>query len=86
MRLFLKHLYCVFILCFLMSCATTPSGSVSQDASGPSASAKGSPPSLQVSETSYDFGELSEGSDYTHEFKVKNGGPGVLQITKILPA
>ncbi len=42
-------------------------------------------PSLQMSETSFDFGEVYEGKEYVHEFKVKNVGTATLEIKKVLP-
>ena len=42
-------------------------------------------PSLQLSEMSFDFGELIEGRDYTHDFKIRNTGSATLEIKKVLP-
>ncbi len=42
-------------------------------------------PSVQILETSHDFGELKEDGDYSHDFKLKNVGSAVLQIKKVIP-
>jgi len=42
-------------------------------------------PSVQLAETTFDFGQLKEDGDYLHVFKVKNAGTAVLQIKKVLP-
>jgi hypothetical protein len=43
-------------------------------------------PSVQLSETSYNFGELIETKEYLHDFKVKNVGTAPLEIKKVLPS
>lgn len=48
------------------------------------ASTEGSP-TLEISETFFDFGRMSEGNDYIHAFKLKNTGTSALVIRKILP-
>lgn len=42
-------------------------------------------PSVQLAETSFDFGSMSEGKTYVHDFKVKNVGKAELQIKKVSP-
>ncbi|MGA2937883.1 MAG: DUF1573 domain-containing protein [Syntrophobacteraceae bacterium] len=42
-------------------------------------------PAVEVSETAFDFGEVTEGNDYVHAFKIRNTGTGVLVIKKIIP-
>ena len=42
-------------------------------------------PSIQVPETSFDFGDVYEGKEYVHEFKVRNVGSATLEIKKVLP-
>ena len=42
-------------------------------------------PTVELSETVFDFGRVSEGNDYVHAFKVRNTGTGVLEIRKIIP-
>lgn len=55
-----------------------------QQASG-QGSAPAAGPSAQISEMTFDFGELIEGRDYTHDFKIKNAGSATLEIKKVLP-
>ena len=40
-------------------------------------------PSITFSETKFDFGEVDEGSEVTHDFTVRNGGKAELRITKV---
>ena len=42
-------------------------------------------PSIQLSETSFDFGEVYGGKEYVHDFMVKNVGSATLEIKKVLP-
>jgi len=42
-------------------------------------------PSIQIPETTFDFGEVMEGNEIIHEFTVKNAGKGSLQIDKVQP-
>jgi hypothetical protein len=44
-----------------------------------------SAPAVVVPETAYDFGGMSEGKDYVHDFKIKNAGTAELNIKKVLP-
>jgi hypothetical protein len=50
-----------------------------------SPSATQAAPHAQVNETTFDFGEVFEGSTVTHDFKVQNTGGGELQITQVRP-
>ncbi len=54
-----------------------------QQASGQGTAPAG--PSAQISEMTFDFGELVDGRDYTHDFKIKNAGSATLEIKKVLP-
>lgn len=40
-------------------------------------------PTITLSETKFDFGEVDEGSEVSHDFTVKNRGKAELQITKV---
>lgn len=51
---------------------------------GPAASAAAGP-SIQLSEMSFDFGDLVDGNEYAHDFKVRNAGSATLEIKKVLP-
>jgi hypothetical protein len=42
-------------------------------------------PSIQIPELTFDFGEINEGTEVTHEFAVKNTGKGALQIEQVRP-
>jgi hypothetical protein len=42
-------------------------------------------PTIQIPETSYDFGEVFEGEKISHDFKVKNTGAEPLEITQVKP-
>jgi hypothetical protein len=42
-------------------------------------------PLLQVPEATHDFGEVLEGGEVAHDFKIKNTGKGELQIEQVRP-
>jgi hypothetical protein len=42
-------------------------------------------PRVEVPETDFDFGLVSDGNDYLHVFKIRNTGTADLVIRKILP-
>jgi hypothetical protein len=42
-------------------------------------------PSIQLPETTFNFGEATEGSEVTHDFVVKNTGSAELQIQQVRP-
>jgi hypothetical protein len=42
-------------------------------------------PALAVSEAEFNFGEVSEGKEYVHDFVIMNRGTGVLEIKKVTP-
>ena len=42
-------------------------------------------PVLVLSESSHDFGQMSEDGSYVHDFPVKNSGNAVLKITRVRP-
>ena len=83
---------------FLVGCAHTPDSlrSMPEKQVSPAVQTSGSPqeaaaaqtagpPSVELSETVFDFGRVSVGNDYVHAFKVRNTGTGVLNIRKIMP-
>jgi hypothetical protein len=43
------------------------------------------PPIAELSETTYDFGELSVEKDFVHSFSVRNTGKSDLNIKKVVP-
>jgi hypothetical protein len=42
-------------------------------------------PSIEIRETTHDFGVITEEKELVHDFKLKNVGTAVLQIQKVLP-
>ena len=42
-------------------------------------------PMLAVPQAEFNFGEVSEGKEYVHDFVIVNGGRGVLEIKKVTP-
>jgi hypothetical protein len=42
-------------------------------------------PTLSVSETEFNFGEVSEGKEYVYDFVIMNRGTGILEIKKVTP-
>lgn len=58
----------------------TPPGGVEAIAPAPV-----SGPSVEIPETSFNFGTLTDGKDYVHDFKIKNTGTAPLEIKKVLP-
>jgi hypothetical protein len=42
-------------------------------------------PSVEVLETSFNFGEILDGGEYVHDFKVRNAGTAPLEIKKVMP-
>jgi hypothetical protein len=83
----------------LAGCAHTPDspGSMAKQQQTVAAPTSGTPaqetaaaqtngtPAVEVSEMVFDFGEVTEGNDYVHAFKIRNTGTGVLVIKKIVP-
>ncbi|MHC1743729.1 MAG: hypothetical protein AB9873_11945 [Syntrophobacteraceae bacterium] len=47
---------------------------------------RGSGPALEVPETEFDFGKVSEDKLLIHDFKVRNVGKSVLKIKKVVPS
>jgi hypothetical protein len=43
------------------------------------------PPAVELSETLFNFGRVTEGNDYVHAFTIRNTGTGILTIRKIMP-
>ena len=42
-------------------------------------------PSLQAPASDYDFGEIEEGRILSHDYLIKNTGPGILEIYDVRP-
>jgi hypothetical protein len=81
----------LLVSCWLIGCShsPTPSSKVAQQpapqASPQASTAQGTPVAV-ITETEFDFGEVSEGNEYVHDFKIANKGDAVLEIIKVLPA
>ena len=79
---------CLFILawsfCLSLAHAAGPAANPAQPKpAAPAASPDA--PAIQVPEATYDFGEVLEGVEVTHDYKIKNTGKGELQITQVRP-
>ncbi len=77
----------LLVSCWLIGCShsPTPSSKVAQQPAPQASTAQGTPVAV-ITETEFDFGEVSEGNEYVHDFKIANKGDAVLEITKVLPA
>lgn len=64
--------------------AAEPAAKDAKPGSAPAVVSKEAP-SIQVPETTFDFGEIMEGSEVQHDFTVKNTGKGTLQIDQVRP-
>jgi hypothetical protein len=42
-------------------------------------------PVIQIPEATFDFGEVPEGGEVAHDFKIKNTGKAELQIERVQP-
>jgi hypothetical protein len=42
-------------------------------------------PAIQIPESTYDFGEVPEGGEVVHDFKIKNTGKAELVIERVQP-
>lgn len=63
---------------------TAAPGTVSAGLASAQPSDRGAP-SIQVGDTVFDFGEVMEGSEVSHEFTVRNDGKGALRIEQVKP-
>jgi hypothetical protein len=79
-RLFLILLFPLI----LANCALFGKTDRSAEPAQPQATTGGTP-KVVVTETTYDFGVITEDKDYMHEFVVKNEGTGTLQIREVVP-
>jgi len=81
----------VLVALWLAGCShtPTPTSKVAQQPTSqpaPQASSTQGTPTAVVTEAEFDFGAVSEGNDYVHDFKIANQGDAVLEIIKVLPA
>jgi PBP1b-binding outer membrane lipoprotein LpoB len=77
----------VLMAFWLMGCSHSPapSNKVAQQPAPQAPATQGTPVAV-ITETEFDFGTVSEGNDYVHDFKIANNGDGVLEIIKVMPA
>lgn len=81
-----KILAALVLLSLMLGCADE--ARTSDEVSRPNAAASeaiAGMPALAVSEAEFNFGEVSEGKEYVHDFVIMNGGTGVLEIKKVTP-
>jgi hypothetical protein len=81
-----KTLAALVLLSLMLGCADE--ARTSDEVSRPDAAASEATariPRLAVPEGEFNFGEVSEGKEYVHDFVIKNGGTGVLEIKKVTP-
>ena len=77
-----------FVLCSLLA-AGVHAAKNSDGSSGKKSKSAAAPveqPALQIPETTYNFGEVAEGTEVEHDFIVKNAGKGTLQIDQVRPS
>ncbi len=75
----------VLCACFCAACAWAADPPAVAPVEQASLSTQESAPAAQVVESSFDFGEVHEGKDYVHDFRIKNVGTAELSIKKVLP-
>lgn len=87
MKMFCQWILTAFVALCLTSCSHSPAPTArtTQQPPGQVSLSKG-PPALEVPETVFDFGEVSEEDECVHDFKVLNKGTGDLEIKKVLAA
>ena len=81
-----KILAALVLLSLMLCCADE--ARTSDEVSKPDAAASGAMaemPALAVPEAEFNFGEVSEGKEYVHDFVIMNKGTGVLEIKKVTP-
>ena len=81
-----KILAALVLLSLMLGCVDE--ARTSDDVSRPDATASeamAAVPSLAVSQAEFNFGEVSEGKQYVHDFVIMNKGTGVLEIKKVTP-
>ncbi|MGV8073434.1 MAG: DUF1573 domain-containing protein [Syntrophobacteraceae bacterium] len=79
---FIRASLVVLIAALGLSCAKTVSQPIY---SSRQETVSQGPPRIQLVETAYDFGKISEDKTFQHTFMVKNTGSGNLAIRNIIP-
>ncbi len=69
-------------LLFMLACAAGARAAKPEKRDSATPGQQGQP-FIYIPQFSYDFGEIMEGSDATHDFAVKNTGAGVLNIDRV---
>lgn len=81
-------IFFLFVLAFLLpggASAGDISSTRSADTQSAQAQAPQEGPVIEIAEPTYDFGEVMEDAEISHDFIVKNTGKAVLQIEKVSP-
>jgi len=74
----------VLLFVFVLAPANCPSA-FAQDSAGSGAGIESSSgPLAEVPERLYDFGDMSQGKEYVHNFVVRNIGTAPLEIKKVI--
>jgi hypothetical protein len=82
------HSFFVILFCFLWTSIACAGNLPAVKATAPRLSLAANvqdTPSIQVPESTFDFGEVMEGGEIVHDFVVKNTGKAVLQIEQVRP-
>jgi hypothetical protein len=81
-----KVLAALILLSLMLGCAHEPrtSDNVSRPDTSVAVATTGTPV-LEVPEAEFNFGAVSEGNDYVHDFLIRNRGTGILEIKKVVP-
>ena len=84
-RVFKSALFiAAWCICLSWAHAANPAGNPAQPKpAAPAASPNA--PVIQVPEATYDFGEVFEGGEVSHDYMVKNTGKTELQIEQVRP-
>ncbi len=85
-RMFIHVVLIFFTLCWPTHCfSAQPEPGTSPDSGKVLPASSREAPHMQLGETSFDFGEVLEGSIVSHDFIVWNIGTGVLKIDQVGP-
>jgi len=76
----------MFLGCFWLSGAhaAEPAGKTPQPKPAAPEASPGTPV-IQIPEATFDFGEVLEGGEVVHDYKIKNTGKAELQIERVQP-
>jgi hypothetical protein len=85
MRVVLRCLLLLFFTVAFANLVQASAQEVTPASPGTAVTAAVSGPAVEVAETSFNFGELMDGGEYVHDFKIKNAGTASLEIKKVMP-